>query len=60
MFVPSVPSVLSKSKVIGKKFETYPMLYMYAIWVVYGYYMDDMCNTHMLKNKKKFRSFDFS
>ena len=28
------------------------MLYMYAIWVVYGYYMDDMCNIHMLKNKK--------
>ena len=31
------------------------MLHMYAKWVVYGYYMDDMCNIHMLKNKKKFK-----
>ena len=31
MFVPSVPSVLSKNKVVGKKIETFPMLRMYAI-----------------------------
>jgi hypothetical protein len=36
------PSVLSKNKILEKKFETYPMLHIYAIWVVYGYYIDDI------------------